>query len=61
MMFDLSPGLTAGGGLKHAAEFINDLARSFPRPHRRGQIETGHRVKLPPEFTFPPASPPGAD
>ena len=37
----VSPGLTAGGGLKHSLS--RGVARrrpSFPRPHRRGRIET---------------------
>jgi len=36
----VSPGLTAGGGLKPAHTALRPAALRFPRPHRRGRIET---------------------
>ena len=36
----VSPGLTAGGGLKPSTAADAALASRFPRPHRRGRIET---------------------
>ena len=35
-----SPGLTAGGGLKRSGRRRYPPAACFPRPHRRGRIET---------------------
>ena len=57
----LSPGLTAGGGLKR--DGLDCVARcvTFPRPHRRGRIETIWPKAALAACTFPPASPPGAD
>ncbi len=43
----LSPGLTAGGGLKRVAfRQHGDRLRAFPRPHRRGRIETAQAVQI---------------
>ena len=58
----LSPGLTAGGGLKRRSTRLIELRDfAFPRPHRRGRIET-HQVDVRiVGDVFPPASPPGAD
>jgi len=42
----VSPGLTAGGGLKHGRR--DDLQAGsprFPRPHRRGRIETVEAIR----------------
>jgi len=36
----VSPGLTAGGGLKLRVQHVGVIRVSFPRPHRRGRIET---------------------
>ena len=60
----VSPGLTAGGGLKLRPVVDRPRERPrFPRPHRRGRIETGYDVLLAAMSVteFPPASPPGAD
>ena len=40
----VSPGLTAGGGLKQVSIRAGDDPAGFPRPHRRGRIETGKRT-----------------
>ena len=58
--YDASPGLTAGGGLKlEALAMARRIA--FPRPHRRGRIETATTPPPRQSMAFPPASPPGAD
>ena len=36
----VSPGLTAGGGLKLRGAELAAVMQRFPRPHRRGRIET---------------------
>ena len=48
-MLSVSPGLTAGGGLKLQSSTVLLLHRaSFPRPHRRGRIETAGGPQAPP-------------
>ena len=59
----LSPGLSAGGGLKRVVDDqVRRGRRAFPRPQRRGRIETRRmRLKTLASARFPPASAPGAD
>jgi len=50
----VSPGLTAGGGLKRLEPGSVLSRHRFPRPHRRGRIETTFTPEIGPgRFRFP--------
>ena len=43
----VSPGINAGGGLKHAERDRNgDVPLGFPRHQRRGRIETNSKFSM---------------